>query len=106
MPVVVKFLLAERDLSTAIAYLEINAGIEIAEKFIFYTSDTFQQLAKNPEMGAPVMMPHKKLGRVRKWRVKNFNNYLIFYLPIEDGIAVVRVFHTAQDWWNLYDEEN
>lgn len=26
---------------------------------------------------------------------------LIFYRPCEDGVAIVRVLHAAQDWWNL-----
>lgn len=30
-------------------------------------------------------------------------HYLIFYLPLEDGIEVVRVLHGARDWEPLFD---
>jgi len=36
-----------------------------------------------------------------KWRVPDFEDFLIFYLPRRDGISVVRVLHAAQDWWSL-----
>lgn len=38
---------------------------------------------------------------MRKWRVPDFENFLIFYLPRRDGISVVRVLYAAQDWWSL-----
>ncbi|WP_084226817.1 type II toxin-antitoxin system RelE/ParE family toxin [Nitrosospira sp. NpAV] len=38
---------------------------------------------------------------MRKWRVKDFDNVLIFYLPRPDGVLIVRVLHAARDWWGL-----
>ena len=38
---------------------------------------------------------------MRKWRVKDFDNHLIFYLPRPDGVSIVRVLHAASDWWSL-----
>jgi toxin ParE1/3/4 len=43
--------------------------------------------------------PH--LAKIRKWRVKGFDNHLVFYEPRSDGVSTVRVLHTASDWWGL-----
>jgi plasmid stabilization system protein ParE len=37
--------------------------------------------------------------------VAGFRNILIFYLPRDDGIHVVRVLHMAQDWFANLDVE-
>jgi len=36
-----------------------------------------------------------------QWRVKDFDNHLIFYLSHQDGISAVRVLHAARDWRSL-----
>jgi toxin ParE1/3/4 len=41
------------------------------------------------------------LSGLRRWPVREFENVLIFYLPRDDGISVVRVLHGARDWWSL-----
>jgi toxin ParE1/3/4 len=33
--------------------------------------------------------------------VKDFDNFLIFYLPRPDGASIVRVLHASRDWWAL-----
>jgi toxin ParE1/3/4 len=38
---------------------------------------------------------------IHKWRVDEFDNFLIFYTPRPDGIAVVRVLHAARYWWGV-----
>jgi plasmid stabilization system protein ParE len=30
---------------------------------------------------------------------------LIFYVPLTTEIRIIRVLHTAQDWWSLLDTE-
>lgn len=54
-------------------------------------------------MGAPLVLRHPNLRGMRKWRVKGFDHYLIFYLPHPDGVSIVRVLHSARDWWGLFD---
>jgi hypothetical protein len=45
--------------------------------------------------------PHPGLSGIRKWPVKDFENFLIFYLPHEGGVTIVRVLYARQDWWEL-----
>jgi toxin ParE1/3/4 len=37
---------------------------------------------------------------MRKWRVKGFDNHLIFYMPRAEGVSIVRVLHGSRDGWN------
>lgn len=41
-----------------------------------------------------------RLTGLRKWRVQDFENFLVFYLPRNDGVSIVRVLYAAQDWWS------
>lgn len=41
------------------------------------------------------------LKRVRRWPVKGFDNWLIFYRPKRDGVEILRVIHGARDIENL-----
>ncbi len=50
--------------------------------------------------------PCPELAGMRKWRINDFDNYLIFYLPRPDGVSIVRVLYSAQDWWSLLGIED
>ena len=101
MPVVSKSEMARRDLVDHYVYLTENASPEIAERFLSNAEASFNDLAQQPLMGAPLKLKHYDLGPIRKWRVKGFDNQLVFYLARPDGIAVLRVLHAARDWWRL-----
>jgi toxin ParE1/3/4 len=57
-------------------------------------------------MATPLRTRSPELAGIRKWRVKGFENFLIFYETRVDAISIVRVLHAAQDWWQLLDIEN
>jgi toxin ParE1/3/4 len=80
-------------------YLAENAGEETADRFLRQADVTFALLAEQPEIGAALTLRAPQLAGLRKWRVQDFENFLIFYLPRPDGASVVRVMHAAQDWW-------
>ena len=48
-------------------------------------------------MGAVYPLNDPRLTGLRCSRIKRFRNHLIFYLPIENGIEVIRVIHAARD---------
>ena len=52
-------------------------------------------------MGAPLALQRAELSNIRKWRVKDFDNHLVFYEPRPVGVSIVRVLHAASDWWSL-----
>jgi plasmid stabilization system protein ParE len=43
-------------------------------------------------------MHEGKFAGLRMWRVTGFENFLIFYHPLKDGVAIERVFHAKQDY--------
>jgi toxin ParE1/3/4 len=90
---------ARRDLIEHYVYLAENAGEETAERFFTQAERTFTDLAENREMGASLTLVDPQLAGLRKWRVKDFEKFLIFYFPRADGVSIVRVLHSAQDWW-------
>ena len=92
---------ARRDLVEHFVYLAENAGLDVAERFLTHAEASFGVLAGQPMIGAPLKLRHPDLASMRKWRVKDFDNHLIFYVPRSDGVAIVRVLHAAQDWWTL-----
>jgi len=59
--------------------------------------DTLLELAQMPEMGVAVSFERSRDRKLRRWRIRGFENFLIFYCPIEDGIEVIRVLHGARE---------
>ena len=57
-------------------------------------------------MGAPLTLRRQELAGLRKWRVKDFDNFLIFYVPRPEGVSVVRVLYATRDWWALLGIES
>jgi len=55
-------------------------------------------------MGAPCNFQVKHAHNLRRWPVKGFENWLIFYLPTDEGIDVVRVIHGARNIAALLDD--
>lgn len=92
---------AERDLVEHYVYLAEHAGIEIAERFLSNADESFDELSRHPEMGAPLSLRSPKLAGLRKWQVSGFDNLLIFYMPRGAGVSIVRVLHASRDWWGL-----
>jgi len=73
---------------------------ERADSFIDLLDGKFQTLAQNP-----------KLGRTREELAKGLRSfpvghYIIFYLPLADGIEIVRVLHGARDLVALFRDRD
>jgi toxin ParE1/3/4 len=92
---------ARRDLLEQFVYLAENASLDTAERFLAQAEASFDHLAGQPQMGAPLTLKPPELAGLRKWRVNDFDNYMIFYLPTPDGVSIVRVLHAARDWWGV-----
>ena len=94
---------ARADLIGHFVYLAEQASEATANRFLDRADESFGFLGSQPEIGAPVPTQLPALSGVRKWRVKDFDRFLIFYVLIGGGIRVIRVLHAAQDWWSLFD---
>ena len=99
---------AIRDLVEQALYLEEQAGLEVAERFLEAAEDAFTDLAHMPGMGRRRELPSPQFADVRQWAIRGFENYLVFYRPITGsagGVEVLRVLHGARDIERVFDEE-
>jgi toxin ParE1/3/4 len=89
---------------TAIAEYIADEDPDAADRFIEAAYETFTKLAQVPGMGRPRRFRASRLSTLRSFRVSGFDDYLVFYSPISDGIEVYHVFHGARDLEGLIKE--
>jgi toxin ParE1/3/4 len=87
---------ADRDIDEQFVYLA-KQNRDVAVRFFQAAEATFEQLAVMPELGERQHFGRDELAKLRAWQVQGFDNYLVFYRPIDRGIEVVRVLHAARD---------
>src|SRR5689334_6588991 len=88
---------ARKDLVEVFRYLAHEGGLRVAERFLTQVEATFARLARMPGMGARYGQGHPALAELRFFPVSRFPKYIIFYLPIAEGIRIFRVLHGARD---------
>jgi toxin ParE1/3/4 len=103
-PIVLKKLYARIDLAACYAYIG-ERNLDAAYRFRRNAEATFTALARNPGMGEPYELGDPSLAGLRCHRIKKFRSYLVFYLPIHNGIDVIRVLHAARDIPNALKED-
>ena len=70
---------ADQDLDDIYNFIAQN-NPDIALKFFDAARQTFNQLAQNPGVGTIYEVSKPKLQGLRRWRVRRFDKYMIFYL--------------------------
>jgi toxin ParE1/3/4 len=53
-------------------------------------------LAEYPGVGTLRRRVPKRLRGLRSWPIRGFRKFLIFYMPVEGGVDVIRVLHGAR----------
>jgi toxin ParE1/3/4 len=84
---------AKADLANIVDYLAFPA----AERFVEAVKHDFELLRQFPGAGGIRKHPSASLRGLRSWPVKGFRKYLIFYVPRERAIEIIRILHGAQD---------
>lgn len=75
----------------------------IAERFLEACEASFEQLERFPEIGSPRRFEHPELATIRMWLVKGFDDYLIFYVPLTEGVRILHVTHSSLDYNRIVD---
>lgn len=101
MPRLFKRAAARRDLLEHAVYLAGEGGGELAERFLSQAEASCAVLLDQPQMGSPLVVTDPELAGIREWPVKDFESFLIFYLPHDRGVTIVRVLYARQDWWRM-----
>jgi plasmid stabilization system protein ParE len=76
---------------------------DAATRLVEAAYETFSMLAANPELGCRRKFRNPRLRNVRSFRVSGFDNYLIFYRAVGEGIQVLHVYHGARDLEALFE---
>jgi toxin ParE1/3/4 len=94
---------ARREIKAHGLYLEEHAGPDVTDRFLAAVQQSFGTLARAPRAGVLCGFRKAALRRVRRWPVKDFENWLIFYIPKRNGIEIVHIIHGARDIQGLLD---
>ncbi len=82
--------LASRSQATAVRFLEA-------------AEQTFSDLESMPGLGAVCPLRNPRMQDVRQWRVRGFNNYVVFYRPVDGGVEILRVLRGSRDLSNILE---
>jgi toxin ParE1/3/4 len=63
------------------------------------------QLAQMSGMGRTRLFSQSALKNLRSFRIRDFENYVVFYRPVPDGIEVFHVLHGARDLEAFFADE-
>ncbi len=88
--------LASMDIEDIFAYLA-SSNSDAALDFFDAVRVTFANLARNPNIGAAYNSSNPALQNLRRWPVKDFDSYLIFYINANNQVEIVRVLHGKRD---------
>jgi len=89
---------ARRDFTIHCAYLAEKAGLHTAKRFRDAVEATYAEPAHMPEIGVPGKIKQGRYAGVRLWHVRDFENYLIAYVPRQGGVGIERLIHAKQDY--------
>lgn len=79
---------------------------DAAHRFARSARGTAEWLTQTPLVGAQREVSCSRLAGLRSWPVKGFENWLIFYRPVDGGIEVIRVLHGARDLDSVLEAED
>lgn len=95
---------AERDLRQIATDLLEYRGQDRAIQFLEAAEKSFDRLAQMPAIGKQCQLKHRRLADLRQWRVKEFEDYLIFYRITAMRVEVLRVVHGARDLRSIFKQ--
>ena len=94
---------AKKDIAEIAAYYG-EQSVELELRFIDAAEVALEKLLLMPEKGARREFFHSKLHGLRMWPIPKFPKILIFYRPVDTGVEVVRVLHSARDIAALFSK--
>jgi toxin ParE1/3/4 len=88
---------ADQDIEQGAIHIADFAGVEAGLRFYEACDRAFLLLASQPGIGVAKDFGNPIFAGMRMWRLKGFEEYLIFYRPIQSGIEVMRVVNGSRD---------
>ena len=78
-------------------------NLDAAQRFLKEAEHAFGELTDMPALGRLRNFDNPRLAGMRCRSIPRFENYLIFYRPVEEGIEVIRVLHGARDLNGIFE---
>lgn len=94
--------IAWNDLFEIASFIGQNSN-ESAIRFLDTAQDYFEKLAEMPRMGTSYEAISQAFHGMRRFPIKGFEKYLIFYIPVGEGIKIARVIHSARDIEKIFE---
>jgi plasmid stabilization system protein ParE len=88
---------ARRDLFQISEYLNREVSLQLADRFLMALDHTIQQIAGFPYAGSLFLVRRMRALEIRRWPVKEFPRYLIYYAVGARKITLLRILHSARD---------
>ena len=88
---------ADRDLGEQAYYYATEASAAVGHRFLVAAHDTFALLATQPKIGWQPRLRDPELKHLRVFRVRGFDRILILYMPLVDGVEILRVIHGSRN---------
>jgi len=88
-------------------YLVEQDAPDAAFRFVEAVEASVEQLVHMPNICAPRELRNSALKGLRFWPVKEFDEFLIFYLVVEgDTVKVLRILHGKRDLDRILKKES
>lgn len=89
---------ASEDVRLQSLWYDINAGQDVAERYLNFFVQTLHTLAKQPDLGRIRKFRDRRLAQLRSYRIEgSFEKHLIFYRVEDDTLVVFRLLHGVRD---------
>ena len=79
---------AALDLAAHVLYFRREAGAETALRFLDAVESAVKRLEQFPYLGR---LRHFRQPGLRSWAIPRFRNWIIFYLPLKNGVRIYRI---------------
>ncbi len=97
---------AEEDVDDFFIYLALDcANVAAANRFLDALQHAYVRLTENPQIGAVQEFNRAELAGLRVWPVPGFEDRLIYYIPRNDLIGVLRILGGPQDRQTILNSE-
>jgi toxin ParE1/3/4 len=93
---------ADNDVFDIACYLS-DQQEDLGFRFYECVDATYQQIVENPKWTGLGHFRQAELRGIRICPVKKFSNHLVFYRIEADKVVILRVFHGARDYMNLFN---
>jgi len=95
---------ATHDIDDASLRIAQAAHEQRGDDFLKATLETYRQLVEMPFLGSVYAFESRRLRDLRRWFVKDFPDYVIFYRSTEDTLLIVRVLHRSRKLVEAFDD--